>query len=391
MIPRYAPTYTYSDLLRSLSRCFQGNINDNLRSRLARLYKVKHIFLVNSARVALFALLKAYNRPGGVLMPAYNCIVVPEAVQYAGYYPVFADIDYSSLSMTTDAMMKSISSDITVILATHLFGIPCDVDEILRIAQQNEVLIVEDAAPAVGAKFGGQLVGSFSDAAVISFQSTKVISGETGGALLTNDDELAHKVDCVLQAAIAPEDCWRSFAKSVARKVVTSSWVYPATQLGYRILRDERMYEIVAPHTELPSSFLALCSSFSSALVLIQLDRLDWNLSRRRKLSQIYQDELSEHPRLILPFIPENCSPAWIQFPILVDDRRAFYKHMQRNGVDLSWTYRYSCADSFGLDGFPNAQKAAKTVLGLPTYPSLTDEHAQYICNVARKYPAGMH
>ena len=56
---------------------------------------------------------------------------------------------------------------------------------------------------------------------------------------------------------------------------------------------------------------------------------------------------------------------------------------MQRNGVDLSWTYRYSCADSFELGGFPNAQRAAKTVLGLPTYPLVTDEHAQYICKVA--------
>lgn len=391
MIPRYAPTYTYSDSLQSLSRCFRGDVSDNLRSHLATLYKAKHVFLLDSARVALYALLRAYNRPGGVLMPAYNCIVMPETVHYAGYYPVFVDVDYSSLSMTAGDLKKSISSDITVVLVTHLFGIPCDVEEIMRVSRQSEAFIVEDAAPAIGAEFRGQLVGSFGDAAIISFQSTKVISGGTGGALLTNDDELAYKVDCLLQATVAPESCWRSFAKAVVRKMATSSWMYPATQLGYRILRDERMFEVVTSHTEIPSNFLTLCSRFSSALVLMQLDRLDWNLSRRRRLAQIYQDELSKHSRLMLPVIPEDCSPAWIQFPILVDDKSAFYKHMQRNRVDLSWTFRYSCADSFGLDGFPNAQKAAKTVLGLPTYPSLTDEHAQYICNVARKYPAGMH
>jgi dTDP-4-amino-4,6-dideoxygalactose transaminase len=171
---------------------------------------------------------------------------------------------------------------------------------------------------------------------------------------------------------------------------VTNSWIYSAAHFGYRILRDERMFEVVAPQTEAPSSFLGLCSSFSSALVLRQLDRLDWNLSRRRKLAQIYQDELSKHPGLTLPILPEGCSPAWIQFPIQVDDKEAFYRHMQRNRVDLTWTYRYSCADSYGLDGFPNAQQAAKTVLGLPTYPSLRDEHAQYICDVAKKYPARM-
>jgi len=390
MIPRYAPTYTFSDLLQSLGRCFRRDVDENLRSRLATLYKIKHVFLLESARVALYALLRAYNRPGGVLMPAYNCIVVPEAVHFAGYYPVFVDVDCNSLSMTAGILKKSMSSDISVVLATHLFGIPCDVAEIMRVLQQYEVPIVEDAAPALGAEFRGTLAGSLGEAAIISFQSTKVISGETGGALLTNNDELADKVERLLQTDVVPDGHLRAFAKALARRTATSSWVYSATHFGYRILRDERMFEVVAPRTEIPSGFLTLCSRFSSALVLRQLDRLDWNLSRRRKLAQIYQDELSKHPGLKLPVLPEGCSPAWIQFPIQVDDKKAFYKHMQRNRVDITWTYRYSCADSYGLDGFPNAQRAAKTVLGLPTYPTLTEEQAQYICRVAKKYPASM-
>ncbi len=388
MIPRSAPTYTYSDLTRSLGSCLRTNVDDGLRSRLATMYKAKHIFLFSNARVALYSLLRAYNRPGGVLIPAYNCIVVPEAIHYAGYYSVFADIDYLSLNMTAGTLMKAMSSDITVVLATHVFGIPCDLEEIINVARQHGVLVVEDAAPAIGAEVGGRVVGRFGDAAIISFESTKVISGGTGGALLTDDDELAQEVGRLSQAAIAPGNCLASFAKAVARKMATNSWIYPAAQFGYRMVHDEQMFEVIAPQTEIPSRFLASCSRFSSALVLMQLDRLEWNLSRRRKLAQMYQDELAKHPELTLPLIPDNCSPAWIQFPILVDDKRAFYKHMQRNGVDLSWTFRYSCADSYGLVGFPNAQKAAKTVLGLPTYPSLSDEHARLICDAAIRYPA---
>jgi dTDP-4-amino-4,6-dideoxygalactose transaminase len=256
----------------------------------------------------------------------------------------------------------------------------------MSVARKFDILVVEDAAPAMGGEFRGQPVGTFGDASIISFQSTKVISAETGGALLTNNDELAQKIDCLLQQGFGYKGWWHSFAAAVARKTVTSPRAYSGTLLGYRILRDERMFEVVAPHFEMPSIFLRPCSRFSSALVLMQLDRLDWNLKRRRKLAQIYQDGLSKHPKLILPVIPEGSSPAWIQFPVLVGDKMTFYKHMQRNGVDLSWSYRYSCADSFGLKGFPNAQKAAKTVLGLPSYPSLSDESAQYICNVAKKY-----
>jgi dTDP-4-amino-4,6-dideoxygalactose transaminase len=391
MIPRYAPTYTYSDLLRSLIRKRQHSSDHDLRCRLATLHNVKHVFLLGSARVALYALLKAYNRPGGVLMPAYTCIVVPEAVGYAGYYPVFADIDYRSLNMTSETMKKPWSSDVTVILATHLFGIPWDIKEIMHISQQHRVLVVEDAAAALGAVIQGRLVPSFGDAAVISFHSTKVLSGETGGALLVRDDDLAYKVECLVDATLSPRRSWDLFTKAAGRKMATSSWAYSASHFGYRALFGESMYEVVAPHTEIAPKYLTSCSRFSRDLVSIQLDRLDWNLSRRRRIAGIYQDGLSRNSRLLLPVMPENCSPGWIQFPIMVEDKLAFYKHMQRNGVDVSWSYRYSCADSFGLDGFPSAQRAAKTVLGLPTYPSLTDENAQYICDVARKYPGVKH
>jgi dTDP-4-amino-4,6-dideoxygalactose transaminase len=118
------------------------------------------------------------------------------------------------------------------------------------------------------------------------------------------------------------------------------------------------------------------------------MKRLRWNLSRRRKLGQIYAKELSNsNPNFSICNIQNNCSPSWIQFPILVNDKSAFYKYMQQKGVDLSWTYRYSCAVSYEEEGFPNAERAAKTVLGLPTYPSLTDEQAYMICEIAKKYP----
>jgi dTDP-4-amino-4,6-dideoxygalactose transaminase len=122
------------------------------------------------------------------------------------------------------------------------------------------------------------------------------------------------------------------------------------------------------------------------ALAFLQLDRLKWNLVRRRSLALIYQNELSKNKKLSLPTIPDICNPAWIQFPILVEDKLAFYKHMQRNHIDVTWTYRYSCADSYGLEGFPNSLHAAKTIIGLPTNPYITDKQAMEICRVANQF-----
>lgn len=386
MIPRFTPTFGYSDLFQSLKIENQKVAQEKLRSSFAGLYKARHIFFFNSARVALYALLKAYARPGAVLMPAYNCLTVPEAVSFAGYSPVFVDVDSASLNMTAETLEKSLSEETSVVLATHIFGIPCDIEEIIRRLRRRDVLIVEDAAPALGAEFRKRLVGSFGDATIISFQSIKVISGETGGVLLTNRDELADRVADVLNMAVDAEAPFKTFVKAFARKMATRRRTYSFLHRGYRVLYDEQMYKVISPRTKIPVHFLRTCSHFSSALVLRQMGRLGWNLSRRRKIAQIYQSGLADIPGLRLPDILEDCSPAWIQFPVSVDDKMAFYRHMQRYHVDVTWTYRYSCADSYGWNGFPNAKRAAQTVLGLPTYPSLSDDQARYICEVAQKY-----
>jgi dTDP-4-amino-4,6-dideoxygalactose transaminase len=391
-IPRYYPTYSIFDLSAALHLCLTGNPAVYLADRLRQLFATKHVFLFNGARVALYALLRAYDHPGQVLVPAFNCIAVPEAVRYAGYSPVFVDIGHLAVNMTAGTVKKAISSNTAVVLITHQFGIPCEVDKILDLSKQHGALVVEDAAAAIGAKFQRKLVGSFGDATIISFHLTKVISSGIGGALLTNDGALAHNIHCFLKKeAVTSDGCWRSFITAAAWGAATNSWLYPAIQFGYCTFRGEKMSEVVSPRLEMPPSFLTTCSDFSNALMLRQLDRLNCNLARRRRLAQIYTDQLAGHPYLTLPIIPEECVPSWIHFPIIVDDKQAFYKHMQRNGVDLGWTFRYSCADSFGLNGFPNARRAAETVLGLPTYPSLSGKKAEHICFVSRSYPSGLN
>jgi perosamine synthetase len=288
--------------------------------------------------------------------------------------------------MTAENVKKSLSSDVQAIFLTHLFGIPCEIQEILDVLLQKDILIIEDAAPALGAEYKGQVVGSFGDASVISFQSTKVISGELGGALLTNNEKLAKRLKDLKLEAVGSGNAWMLFVKALTRKFLTRRNLYGLTQFGYRTLLGEEMYEIVPPKFRKPKGFLSRCPSFASALVFMQLDRLGWNLERRRNLALIYQNELSKHTEVSLPAISQACDPAWIQYPILLDDKLAFYKHMQRNQIDVSWTYRYSCAESYGIKGFPNSLHAAKKVIGLPTSPFITDEQAMEICRVANRF-----
>jgi perosamine synthetase len=387
MIPRFAPTYTCFDLFRAIFAICNNKSAEILRHRLAMYYNVRHVFLFERARVALYALLKAYNRPGGVLMPAYNCIVVPEAVNYAGYYPAFVDIDRYSLNMSVDAVTRNLTPKISVVLATHLFGIPCDVKSIRDAVAKSGTLVVEDAAAALGARYQGSLVGTVGDAAIFSFHSTKSISGEEGGALLLNDDKLAQRVKRFIEGYRAPSGEIRRFVTGLVKKTITRPWIYSCALLGYKLLRNELMYEVVSPQKELSDDFLRSCSKFSNALILKQLGRMEGILRKRNRTAQIYQEELSNLSWVSIQEKPVDSIPAWIQFPIQVRNKNALYKYMQQNDVDLTWTYRYSCADSYGLNGFPKAREAAKMVLGLPTHTSLSEKQAMYICRIIRQFP----
>lgn len=386
MIPRYDPTYTFGDLVRSLRLSRRGTAEKELCGRLRDLYRVKHAFVLDSGRAALFAVLKAHDRPGGVLMPAYTCIVVPEAVRNAGYRPLFADIDGRTLQASGADLARALTQDTTAVLATHLFGVPCDIDGIERLGRDHKLLVIEDAAPALGLESRGRPLRCFGDATVISFDATKVVSGEKGGALLTDDDELAAKIGRLLETAARPRWRWLSFVRAAARKAATRRRLYPLVLAGYRRLGRETMYEVAAPGQDGPKDLLRRASGFSSALALIQLDRLPENLARRRRIAEIYARKLQNLPALRLPAVDPASSASWIQFPVLVDDKRGFYRYMQIRGVDLSWSYRYSCPVTYGLGGFPNALRAAETVLGLPTYPSLTDDEARRIAEIARYY-----
>ncbi len=380
MIPRYTPTYTYSDLFFALKNYRSVNIEKELTGALAKLFQAKHVFLLGSARMGIYAILKAYNRHGRVLMPAYNCIVVPEAVIYAGYQAEFVDIDLPALNVSVNAFEKAITPDTTAVVLSHLFGIPGKVEEIRDICNKRDILIIEDAAAAFGAEQDGKPVGCSGDTAVVSFHSTKVISGGGGGALITNNDVLADSIEKILQSRQKTETSGSLFLKAIAYKTALNPRLYPALRLGYRMVTQERMYEVVKASILQPKGYISRMPAYTCALIYKQLNRLDWNLRRRRKIAMIFTEQLECNSHWALPEIPETASPAWIQFPLICHDKPGFYKYMRSKGIDVSWTYKYSCAESFGLDNYPISRLAAKKVISLPTSPYITDEQANEIC-----------
>lgn len=389
MIPRYEPTYSFGELSRSFNRAFQVNRTDELETLLQEYYQVRNAFVLKGGRASLYGILRALNKPGKVLMPAYTCRSVPESAVAAGYTPYFLDPNLQTMNVLPELYEKAMTEEVSAIFVCSLFGIPYDVRPLVEAAHKKGILLVEDAATAMGGRIGGKLVGTLGDAAIISFQDTKVLSAKTGGAIITNNDLLAEKIRTTLKEVRTPAKTWSLFGSSLFQKISTRHWLYPLTQFVYRVMLGEAAYEVVQAPTTIPEDYLTRCAPFSVELVLNQWKKLEQNISRRNWIGKEYTKALEGNPAFQIPSFPPDVEPVWIQFPMLVKNKSEFYKYMQRQGVDITWSHRYSCAQEFPQEDCPNSIKIARSILSLPCYPGLRDSEVEKICRVASEYVPG--
>jgi dTDP-4-amino-4,6-dideoxygalactose transaminase len=171
-----------------------GPLVQEFEARIAELAGVRHCIATCNATVALEIATRACGMAGEVIVPSFTFIATAHALQWQGITPVFCDIDPSTHNIDPAAIERMITPRTTGIVGVHLWGRPCDVDAIEAIARRRHLKLVFDAAHALGCSAGGRMVGSFGDAEVFSFHATKFVNAFEGGAVVTDDDELAARI-----------------------------------------------------------------------------------------------------------------------------------------------------------------------------------------------------
>ena len=332
------------------------------------------------------AIFRALGGTGSVVVPAYNCIAVPEAVEAAGWRPVFADVATGDINMNCESVAASVDSQTRAVVLTHQFGIPPDVSDVVGFCRQRGLFVVEDAAAALGARHQGRLAGTFGDAAVLSFHFTKILNAGRGGALLTNNGELAERVAGLCSHPGGLLDGLTDFLAALAWWAATKPGSYAVLRRMWASLRQAQLYEVVAPRPRPQANGFRPCSRFVAGLVASQLKRLDVNLGKRKRLAATYAEALTELPGVATCPVGPAADPCWMQYPVFVERKQECYQYMLRHGVDLSWTFRYSCGASYKASGKDNAERAARTSLGLPTYPGLRSRDARRIALLLRQF-----
>ncbi|HEY2249466.1 MAG TPA: DegT/DnrJ/EryC1/StrS family aminotransferase, partial [Planctomycetaceae bacterium] len=172
----------------------QGPVVSEFEERVAAYVGVKHCVAMCNATVALEIAIRALELSGEVIVPAFTFIATAHALQWQEITPVFCDIDPATHTLDPGWVERMITPRTTGIIGVHVWGRPCQIDSLAAIARDNSLSLLFDAAHAFGASYQGRMIGGFGSAEVFSFHATKFVNCGEGGAVATNDDQLAHKM-----------------------------------------------------------------------------------------------------------------------------------------------------------------------------------------------------
>ena len=183
-----------------------GPLVRELETRIADYLGVKHCISITNGTIALEILIRALGLTGEVIVPSFTFVATAHSLQWLGVTPVFADVDPDTHCLDPESVRKLITPRTTAIMGVHLWGRPAPVAELEEIARENDLALVFDAAHAFGVSAGDRMVGSFGRAEILSFHATKFYNTIEGGAIVTNDDHLAHTARLMRNFGFAGED-----------------------------------------------------------------------------------------------------------------------------------------------------------------------------------------
>ena len=326
-----------------------GKKVEEFEKEWAKYCKVRHCISCGNGLNALELIIKAFDFPkeSEIVVAANTYIASILAISNTGNIPVLVEPIKNKYTIDPKEIKKAITSNTKAILITHLYGYPCEMNEILEIANEHNLKVIEDCAQAHGVKFGLKKVGTFGDAAAFSFYPGKNL-GALGdaGAIITNNKELANKIKALRN--------YGSFEKYV--------FDYKGT--------NSRMDELQA------------------AILLEKMKDLDKENNRRKIIAKRYIDNI-KNDKIILPYLDVNC--IWHVFPIHCEDRNALKIYLYEKGIETGIHYpipphKQLAYKEYNQKSYPITEWIHDTELSLPCNSTLTDEQVNYIIKVLNNY-----
>ena len=335
-----------------------GPLVREFEERIARFLGVKHCIATCNATIALEIAIRALGLSGEVIVPSFTFIATAHALQWQKITPVFCDVAPGTHHIDPDLIAELITPRATGILALHTWGEPCDVDALQHIADRHRLALLFDAAHALGCSRNGRMIGNFGRAAVFSFHATKFINCFEGGAVTTNDDELAAKVRLMANFGFAGYD--NVVSCGINAKMHEASAAMGLTN-----------FECIDDFIAVNQRNLQLYHEELSSIPGIQLFSYGRGASERRNFQYVVLEMDPEVAGLTRDALVEV---LWAE-NILA--RRYFFP-----GCHNSEPYRSQAPDADLL--LPNTAELCRNVLILPTGTAVDGEAIRGICQIIR-------
>ncbi|MCC5827202.1 UDP-4-amino-4,6-dideoxy-N-acetyl-beta-L-altrosamine transaminase [Alkalimonas sp.] len=347
----------------------QGPAVPAFEQQLCILTGANYAIAMNSATSALHlaCLALGVNAASRVWTSPISFVASANAARYCGAQVDFVDVDAETGNLCIQALRTKLEQARAkdtlpnVVIAVHLAGLSCDMQQLRHLGAEFDFRIIEDASHAVGGQYLGRAVGScqYSDITVFSFHPVKIITTAEGGMALTNQPELAQQMQLLRSHGITREE-------SQMTEPLHGPWYYQQLQLGY----NYRMTDLQA------------------ALGLSQSTRLQEIISRRQLLARRYQQTLAGLP-LDCPTEPESTLCSYHLFIIRLHDktkRKTVFAGLRQAGIGVNVHYipihtqPYYQQLGFDWGDFPVAEDFYERIISLPLYPELTEQQQDFIC-----------
>ncbi len=348
---------------------------------------VRHACSFASGRVALYAIMRALGigADDEVLLQVPTHIVVPNAIRHAGAQPVYVDCVPDNWNLDLEHAARQVTPRTRALLVQHTFGIPADLDAILRFADEHGLVLIEDCVHALGATWRGRQVGSFGRAAFFSTEETKMISTTMGGMVVTDDDALIERIRAYQGTCSWPSRrlICRYLVKLIAYHLLTEPRVHRMARAAYEALGEAQPLPRPTSSEELRGGWRPeleqRLSNAQAAVGLRQLRRLDANLAHRRAITAHYARLIAERG-LPIPKFPQEAIPSWVRYPFTVPDRSAAVRATHPHVVLGTWftsvlEEALTPADGDYVAGTcPKAEDAARHLVNFPTHGRVRKE-----------------
>lgn len=336
-----------------------GPLISNFEQKVADYVGAKYAVAVSNGTAALhLACMAAEIKEGDeVITTPITFVASANCILYCGSTPVFADINPETYNIDPDDIRKKITNKTKAIIVVHFTGQPCELDEIHEIARKNNLVVIEDAAHALGAKYKGQMIGSISDLTTFSFHPVKHITTGEGGMITTNNEDLYKKLLL-----------YRSHGITRVQSEMTTydgDWYYQQKDLGF----NYRLTDI------------------QCALGISQMNKIHKFIQRREEIAARYNEQLKDCSDIILPKQLCGCKSSWHLYVIQVvgKERKEIFDKLKSKNISVNvhyipvYTQPYYREHGYDKVTCPNSEKVYQNFISLPIYYSFTEEEQDYV------------